>query len=64
MEELQERLTDLEIRYSHQTLLIDQLNEFVTQAWARLDQLEKACGVLRDHLLRLTPDDLTLSPDE
>jgi len=64
MEELRERLTELEIRYSHQTLLIEQLNEVVTEACTRLDQLEKDCNRLRDHLLRLTADDLTLSPDE
>ena len=64
MKELRERLTELEIRYSHQALLIEQLNEVVTQACARLDQLEKDCNRLRDHLLRVAPDDLTLSPDE
>ena len=30
MDELQERLTELEIRFSHQALLIEELNEVVT----------------------------------
>jgi SlyX protein len=64
MDDLKERLNELEVRYSHQTLLIEQLNEVVTEACARLDRLEKGHRRLRDHLLRLAPDDLTLSPDE
>jgi len=64
MEELTERLNELEIRFSHQLLLIEQLNEVVTEVSARIDQLERQQRLLRDQLLRLTPDDLTLSPDE
>jgi SlyX protein len=64
MEELTERLNELEIRFSHQMLLIEQLNEVVTEVSARIDQLERQQRLLRDQLLRLTPDDLTLSPDE
>lgn len=64
MDELRERLDELEIRFSHQALLIEQLNEVVTEAAARIDHLERQQRRLRDQLLRLTPDDLTLSPDE
>jgi SlyX protein len=64
MDELNDRLTELEIRYSHQALVIEQLNEVVTEAAGRIDQLEKKLHMLRDQLLRLNPDDLTLSPDE
>jgi SlyX protein len=64
MDELQERLTDLEVRYSHQGLLIEQLNEVVTECCARIDRLEKNSRRLREHLMSLAPDDLTLSPDE
>jgi len=64
MDEMKERLTELETRYSHQAQLIEQLNEVLTEACARVDRLEKDNHRLRDHLLRLAPDDLTLSPDE
>jgi SlyX protein len=64
MDELNERLVELEIRFSHQALLLEQLNEVVTASTARLDQLERDHRALRDYLVRLAPDDLTLSPDE
>jgi SlyX protein len=64
MDELQERLTELEIRFSHQALLIEELNEVVTAAYVRIERLEKAQRELRDQLRQVAPDDLTLSPDE
>jgi len=64
MDALTERLTELEIRFSHQALLIEELNVMVTKAWARIDQLETVQRVLRDQLRRAVPEDLTLSPDE
>ena len=64
MDELQERLIELEIRFSHQAVLIEELNTVVTAAYARIDRLEKAQRALREHLRQVAPDDLTLSPDE
>ena len=64
MDELQERLIELEIRFSHQAVLIDELNTVVTAAYARIDRLEKAQRALREQLRQVAPDDLTLSPDE
>ena len=64
MDELQERLIELEIRFSHQAVLIEELNTVVTAAYARIDRLEKAQRALREQLRRVAPDDLTLSPDE
>jgi SlyX protein len=64
MDELKERLVELEIRYSHQTRLIEELNEVVTAACARIDRLEQENRRLREQLLRLTSDDFALSPDE
>jgi len=64
MDELHERLIELEIRFSHQAVLIEELNEVVTAACARLDRLEKAQRALREQLRQVAPDDLTLSPDE
>jgi len=64
MDELHERLIELEIRFSHQAVLIEELNTVVTAAYARIDRLEKAQRALREQLRQVAPDDLTLSPDE
>lgn len=64
METLKERLIELEIRYSHQALLIEQLNEVLSKACRRLDLLEKSQRLMREHLLAILPDDLAPSPDE
>lgn len=63
MEELTGRVIDLEIRYSHQNNLVEELNVELTAANARIDQLEKRIRVLFEMLGRLEPD-LTQSPDE
>jgi SlyX protein len=64
MDELKSRLIELEIRYSHQARLIEELNEVITGACARIDRLERENRRLRDQLLQLSPDDFSLSPDE
>ena len=62
-EELQERVTELEIRFSHQTLLIDELNEVVTDCNMRIEQLQKDNLRLQEMLKSLSPEMLE-SPDE
>jgi len=64
MNELKERRLELEIRYTHQTQLIEELNEVLTDACARIDRLELENRSLRDQLRQMTSDDYTLSPDE
>lgn len=64
MNELRERLTELEIRFSHQALLLDELNEVVTAACARIEALERENRRLRDQLRQVAVDDFSLSPDE
>lgn len=64
MNDLKDRLVELEIRYTHQAHLIEELNEVLTDACARIDQLEQVNRALRDQLRRLGGDDFTLSPDE
>jgi len=59
-----ERVVDLEIRYSHQARLIEELNDVLTGACARIDRLEQENRRLREHLRLLAVDDYTLSPDE
>lgn len=64
MDELKERLMELEIRYTHQAQLIEELNEVITDACMRIGQLEQANRALHDQLRQLGSDDFTLSPDE
>lgn len=64
MDELNERLTDLEIRYTHQSRLLDELSEVLTEACARLSRLEQENRQLREQLRHMGSDDYTLSPDE
>ena len=64
MDELSERLTGLEIRYTQQALLVEELNEVLTGACARLERLEQENRRLREQLRAMTTDDYTLSPDE
>lgn len=63
MDETQERLTELEIRFTHQSLLIEELNDVVTECSRRISQLERDNRTLRDTLRALGPE-LTESPDE
>lgn len=63
MDELQERLIELEIRFSHQALLLEELNAVVTESALRIDSLERDNRQLRETLRGLAPQ-LSESPDE
>ena len=63
MEDLHERLIELEIRFTHQNRLIDELNEEVAECSRRIAALERDNRTLRDTLKSLAPE-LTESPDE
>jgi len=63
LEELQERMTELEIRFSHQSQLIDELNEVVTDCNLQIDQLRKDNRRLQEMVKDLSPG-LEESPDE
>lgn len=63
LDELQERMTELEIRFAHQAQLVDELNEVVTDCNLRIDQLAKENRQLRETLKNLAPE-LEESPDE
>lgn len=63
MDELQERMIELEIRFSHQALLLDELNAVVTDSARRIDLLERDNRQLRETLRGLAPQ-LSESPDE
>lgn len=63
MDELTGRIIELEIRYTHQVSLVEELNVELTSANARIDQLEREVKALREMLGSMGPE-LTESPDE
>ncbi len=63
MEDLSERVIELEIRYAHQQRLLDELNLVVTASSSRLDRLERENRRFREmfqSLVQAPPE----SPDE
>lgn len=64
MDASQDRLTDLEIRFTHQARLLEELNDVLTDACVRISRLEQENRALREQLRQLSPDDFSLSPDE
>ena len=63
LEELQDRITELEIRFSHQMQMVDELNEVVIECNMRIDRLNKENQRLREAVSTLSPA-LEESPDE
>ncbi len=63
MDELTERIVELEIRYTYQANLIEELNIELTAANGRIDQLENRIRALYEMLGSIEPAP-TLSPDE
>lgn len=63
LEELQERMTELEIRFSHQSQLVDELNDVVTDCNLRIDRLQKENRQLQEMIKNLSPE-MEESPDE
>jgi SlyX protein len=63
MDNMIQRLDDLEIRYTHQARQIEELNDVVFESDRRIALLEREIVVLRETLKTLAPP-LILSPDE
>ncbi|HKK01729.1 MAG TPA: SlyX family protein [Desulfuromonadales bacterium] len=63
MDELQQRIIELEIRFTHQAQLLDELNDELVSCHQRIDQLEREQRAVRETLEGLGPE-LTESPDE
>lgn len=63
MDELQQRIIELEIRFTHQAQLLEELNEELVSCHQRIDQLEREPRAVRETLKGLGPE-LTESPDE
>jgi SlyX protein len=62
-DELQERMTELEICFTHQVQLLDELNAVVADCNLRIDQLRKENWQLQEVVNSLSPP-LKESPDE
>jgi len=63
MDELEQRLTELEIRYTHQLSQLEELNDELIRANERIDGLQREVVSLRGMLSVLGPE-LVESPDE
>lgn len=63
MNELQDRLNELEIRFTHQAMLLEDLNDVVAESARRIDLLERDNRQVREMLRGLAPA-LSESPDE
>jgi uncharacterized coiled-coil protein SlyX len=62
-DEQQDRVTDLEIRFTFMSQQVEELNEIVTDCNLRIDRLQKENKVLREMVNSLSPA-LEESPDE
>lgn len=62
-EDLLERVTELEIRFSHQSQVVDELNEVVTDCNLRIDYLLRENQRLQEMVKSLSPE-MEESPDE
>ena len=63
MEELKQRLTDLEMRFTFQEELIEDLNQVVTDCNLQIQRLNRENSSLREMVRSLAPE-LPESPDE
>jgi SlyX protein len=63
VKELLERLNELEIRFTHQARIVDELNSELIDCNQRLSRLERENRSFREMLQSLAPT-LTESPDE
>lgn len=63
LDELQARIVELEIRFSHQSQQIDELNEVVTDCNLRIDRLQRENQQLQEMVRSLSPE-MEESPDE
>ena len=62
-QDLSRRLNEIEIRYTHQARLIDELSDELADANERIEFLEREVNRLRGMVSRLEPG-IEQSPDE
>ncbi|SCA55466.1 Protein SlyX homolog [Candidatus Terasakiella magnetica] len=58
----EERITELEIRLSHQETTIDELNATVFEQWQSIDSLTKELLSLKNRMKALTPSEIDDAP--
>lgn len=63
MSDMEERLTELEIRFSHQSMLIEELSDELVRCRQAISNLERENAVFREMFKGLGPE-MTESPDE
>ncbi len=63
MSDAQERLNELEVRYAHQEMVIEELHGVLVEFGRRLERLEGESRRYHEMLARLAPS-LPESPDE
>lgn len=63
MDETTERIIDLETRFAHQEMQLDELNTIVIECRDRIDRLERDNRRMSEMLAGMAPDTLE-SPDE
>ncbi len=63
MNDIEQRIIELEIRSTHQERLIEELNEVVAAEDRSIAELRREVRALRQALQGLQPE-MTLSPDE
>ncbi len=63
MEELLQRLNDLEIRFTYQEEVVEELNQVVTACNLEIQRLNRDNGRLREMMRSLAPE-MSESPDE
>ena len=63
MEEIKQRLTDLEIRFTFQEELIEELNQVVTACNLQIQRLDRENNSLKEMMRSFAPE-LPESPDE
>jgi SlyX protein len=63
MEEIRQRLTDLEVRFTFQEEVIEELNQVVTDCNLHIQRLSRENRSLREMVRSLAPE-MPESPDE
>jgi SlyX protein len=61
---MEERLTELELRFMHQEMTINELNEIVCRQEAAIARLERELGRMREQFSSLSPSINRTSEEE
>jgi SlyX protein len=59
---IEDRLTELEIRITHQDSTIDELNKTVFEQWQTIEKLTKELLSMKDRVKAVAPSDIDDTP--